>query len=530
MTALSGPPPTMNIVLTGFMGTGKSSVGREVARQLGRPFIDMDDEIIARAGKPISAIFQEEGEAAFRALEAEVCRELSERQGLVIATGGGALVDPENRRHTMASGPVFCLGCAPDGILERLAGMQDRPLLEVEDRREEITRLMDARQEAYAAIPRQIDTTRLTIDEVAERVIADASSILLPVRYPGGQYPIYIGPGLLGQVGALLQAVSGARVAVVTNPVVGHWYLDPVLDALRTAGLKPFPCTMPDGETFKTLDTLASLYSQFVEGGLDRGDAVLALGGGVTCDVAGFAAATYMRGLPVVQVPTTLLAMVDASVGGKTAVDLPEGKNLVGAFKQPASVAIDPDVLRTLPSRERASGMAELIKHGVLADVVLFTALEGGPLQPADWYRWVTRSLQVKIEVVEEDPYEQGRRAVLNLGHTVGHAIEQLSRFDLRHGEAVSIGVVAAAEIAVAQGSAESGLPARIAAALAAHDLPVHCPPLTAEEIWEMMGRDKKKRGRQLRWILPRAIGSVEIVDDVPQATVLCVLRALGAS
>jgi shikimate kinase/3-dehydroquinate synthase len=531
MAAANKPPPSMNIVLTGFMGTGKTSVGREVARRLGRPFVDMDDEIVARAGKPIPQIFQGEGEGAFRALEAEVCRELSERHGLVIATGGGALVDPENRRHMIASGPVFCLGCAPDGILGRLAGAQDRPLLEVADRRGEVTRLLGARQEAYAAIPRQIDTTHLTVEQVAARVIAEATSILLPVHYPGGQYPIYIGPGVLHQVGTLLlQAVPGARVAVVTNPVVSRWYLDPVLDALGAAGLEAVACTMPDGETYKRLDTLASLYTQFVAGELDRSGAVLALGGGVACDVAGLAAATYMRGLPVVQVPTTLLAMVDASVGGKTAVDLPEGKNLVGAFKQPAAVAIDPDVLDTLPPREVASGMAELIKHGVLADPALFTALEAGPPGAGDWYRWIACSLLVKVEVVQEDPYERGRRAVLNLGHTAGHAIEQLSGFELRHGEAVSIGMVAAAEMAVALELAEAELPARIAAALAAHDLPVHCPPLDSEAIWEMMGRDKKKQGRQLRWVLPRAIGRVEIVSDVPRATVLRVLRKLGAA
>ncbi|MFN2131773.1 MAG: 3-dehydroquinate synthase [Anaerolineae bacterium] len=531
MAIVNEPPPAMNIVLTGFMGTGKTSVGREVARRLGRPFVDMDDEIVARAGKSIPEIFQAEGEAAFRALEAKVCRELSERHGLVIATGGGALVDPENRRAMLASGPVFCLGCRAEGILERLAGAEDRPLLDVEDRRAEIERLQGARQEAYAAIPRQIDTTALTTGQVAERVIAEATSILLPVHYPGGQYPIHIGPGVLSEVGALVRhAAPGVWVAVVTNPVVGHWYLDPALDALRVAGLEPFACRMPDGEAFKTLDTLASLYTQFVEGELDRSGAVLALGGGVTCDVAGLAAATYMRGLPVVQVPTTLLAMVDASVGGKTAVDLPEGKNLVGAFKQPAAVAIDPDVLRTLPAREQASGMAELIKHGVLADAALFAALEGGPPETEDWYRWIARSLLVKIEVVEEDPYERGRRAVLNLGHTVGHAIEQLSGFELRHGEAVSIGMVAAAEIAAACGLAEPALPGRIAAALVAHSLPVRCPPLDADEIWEMMGRDKKKRGRKLRWVLPRAIGSVEIVDDVPRVTVLRVLRALGAT
>jgi 3-dehydroquinate synthase len=521
---------TANIVLTGFMGTGKSSAGREVARQLGRPFVDMDDEIEARAGVTISAIFRDQGEAAFRALERQVCQELSARRGLVIATGGGALVDPANRRRMMASGPVFCLHCTVDRILERLAQAQDRPLLDVDDRRREIERLLEVRAEAYAAIPRQIDTTALSVGQVAARVIEAADSILLPVRSPASTYPIHIGRGLLERVGALIRAALPVQlVALVSNPVVGPLYQERVRYALQEAGIEPLVCSMPDGEAHKTLDTLASLYSQFVAGGLDRSAAVLALGGGVTCDVAGFAAATYMRGVPVIQVPTTLLAMVDASVGGKTAVDLQEGKNLVGAFKQPALVVIDPDVLGTLPAHDVASGMAELIKHGVLADPALFAALERAAPDPDDWERWIARSLQVKIDVVEGDPYERGWRATLNLGHTTAHALEQLSGFSLRHGEAVSIGMVVAAHIAVARGMADPALPARTAAALSRHGLPVRCPPYDAGEIWTAMGRDKKKRGKRLRWILPRAIGTVEIVEDVPRAVVIDALCVLGA-
>jgi 3-dehydroquinate synthetase len=249
----------------------------------------------------------------------------------------------------------------------------------------------------------------------------------------------------------------------------------------------------------------------------------------VTCDVAGFAAATYMRGLPVIQVPTTLLSMVDASVGGKTAVDLPQGKNLVGAFKQPALVAIDPDVLDTLPPPEVASGMAELIKHGVLADVELFKELASGPPKRNAWPRAIARSLQVKIEVVEEDPYEHGRRAILNLGHTAGHALEQLSGYRMRHGEGVSIGMMVAARIAVQLGLADVGLPGRVAGALVSHSLPIKCPPMDADAVWAAMGRDKKKRGKSLRWILPREIGTVEIVADVPQEVVVRVLRGMGA-
>lgn len=520
----------MNVVLTGFMGTGKSSVGREVARRLGRRFIDMDVQIEARAGKAISDIFEQDGEPAFRALEAQLCRELSQQHGLVIATGGGALVDPQNRRRMMASGPVFCLSCDTEQILDRLAQAQDRPLLDVDDRRREIERLLAGRRDAYASVPRQIDTTSLTVEQAAAQVIAQATSILLPVHHPGGSYGIHIGPGLLDRLGTLVRSVEpGDRVALVSNPTVARWYLAPALASLQGAGLSPFACSMPDGEAHKTLDTLADLYDQFVGGDLDRSGAVLALGGGVTCDVAGFAAATFMRGVLVIQVPTTLLSMVDASVGGKTAVDLAHGKNLVGAFKQPALVVIDPDVLRTLPAGEMASGMAELIKHGVLADEGLYIALEAGAPDEGDWARWIARSLQVKIDVVEEDPFERGRRAVLNLGHTVGHALEQLSGYSLRHGEAVSIGLVAAARVAHALDMAAGDLPERITATLSAHGLPTTCPPVDPARVWEAMGRDKKRRGKTLRWILPRAIGTVEIVGDVPQQVVRDVLREMGA-
>ncbi len=525
----------MNIILTGFMGAGKSRAGREVARRLERPFVDIDDEIEKRAGKTISRIFAGDGEVAFRRLEGEICRELSRRDGLVIATGGGALIDETNRRRMMTSGPVFCLTAGVDVILQRLALAQDRPLLDVADRRAEIERLLARRQDAYAAIPRQIDTTRLTVGEVATRIIEQAFSILLPVRHPGGRYAIHIGMGLLEKLGALAGPISETGViAVVTNPTVGALYQNRVLDALRPAGLSPFLCTMPDGEQYKTLDTLASLYDQFIAGGLDRRGAVLALGGGVTCDVAGFAAATFMRGLPVVQTPTSLLAMVDAGVGGKTAVDLPQGKNLVGAFKQPSLVVIDPGVLQTLPQSEIASGMAELIKHGVLADGELFEELARHTPGRSDdqnvWSRWIARSLQVKIDVVEQDPFERGRRVVLNLGHTTAHAIEQLSNFTIRHGEAVSTGLVAAAKIAAAMGIADRSLPEQIAAVLERHHLPAARIPFAADAIWQAMQRDKKKRGKTLRWILPKRIGEVEIVDGAPRAVVRQVLSEMQTS
>jgi shikimate kinase/3-dehydroquinate synthase len=615
------PGDLPNLVLTGFMGTGKTAAGRELARRLGREFVDMDAEIEARAGKPVPRIFAEDGEPTFRQMEAALCAELSARQGLVVATGGGALVDAANRAAMMRTGTVVCLTCDPDEILRRVQSSRqvegsrpatghsgltaddfglpvddsglpvddsglpdlsgalspaqprqvegsrpaaghsglpvddsglpdlsgalpaaDRPLLNVADPRAEIERLLSARREAYAAIPWQLDTTGRSLEQVVERLLPLAGAVTLQVHHPGGAYPIHIGQGLLDHVGGALRAAgapAASRVAIVSNPVVAPLYAARTEAALRRAGFQPLLCPIPDGEEHKTLATVAALYDQFLAGELDRGDTVLSLGGGVTGDVAGFAAATYLRGVRFAQVPTTLLAMADASTGGKTGVDLPQGKNLVGAFKQPALVLIDPIVLATLPAAEVRSGMAEVIKHAILADPDLFAELEPGPsnLQspiPNPQYllsnAHLARTLQVKIDVVERDPFEGHRRAVLNLGHTAGHALEQLSGYTLRHGEAVSIGIVVAAHIAAGLGRAEPALAARIEAALSAWGLPVRCPPFAVDAMWAAMAHDKKRRGRSLRWVLPLAIGQVEIAGDVLPEVVRAVLSGLGAS
>jgi len=537
---------TGNLILTGFMGTGKSVVGRRVAEQLGRPFVDMDIEIETRAGEPIRRIFAEDGEPRFREMESRLLTELLGGSGKVIATGGGTLVDPDNRATLSAFDTVVCLHAAPDAILSRTGHNHSRPLLAVDEPAAEIERLLALRRKAYAALPWHVDTTRLSVSEVARRVLALDRSSTLPVQFPGGTYDIHLGPGMLDHIGGALRAAgtgAGTRVALVSNDVVAALYADQVEDSLRAAALHPFRCLIPDGEAHKTLVTVRSLYDRFLEGGLDRSGLVLSLGGGVTGDIAGFAAASFMRGIPFAQAPTTLLAMVDASVGGKTGVDLPQGKNLVGAFKQPLTVVVDPNVLSTLDEAEVRSGMAEVIKHGIIGAPDLFAELkkkgphhttsfqDAAPLTPTQ----LARALQVKIDVVEEDPFEQGLRATLNLGHTVGHALEMLSHFALRHGEAVGIGMAAAARIAVAQERAEPQLIDRIESMLASWDLPTRCSsnclgPFTAERIWEALAHDKKRHQNTLRWILPLAIGQVTISEDVPQALVLSVLRDLGAS
>jgi 3-dehydroquinate synthase len=479
-------------------------------------------------------IFNEQGEGAFRAMEAALCRELAQQEGYVIATGGGTLVDPDNRARMMASGTVICLTATTDTVMARVGDSVDRPLLDGADPRERIETLLAGRRAAYAQIPWQLVTDDLTPEAVSEAILRLAATVTLSVRGPEGVYPIHIGAGILDNLGGALGATGspmGSAVAVVTNTVVGPLYGAQVTASLMRSGFRPLLITLPDGEQHKTLATVADLYAQFLTGDLDRAGTVLALGGGVAGDIAGFAAATYMRGVRFAQVPTSLLAMTDASVGGKTGVDLPQGKNLVGAFKQPGLVLIDPEVLGTLPLPELRSGMAEVLKHGVIGDVALFEQLERGPgaWSHATIVEMLARSIEVKIRVVEQDPLEKGWRAALNLGHTVGHALEKLSAFTLRHGEAVSIGMVAVARIATALGRAEPGLVGRLESALTAWELPTRCQGFVPEAIWAAMGHDKKRRGRALRWVLPKTIGEVELVDDVPQDCVLAVLREMGA-
>lgn len=528
-----------NLILTGFMGTGKSALGAETARRLGRRFLDMDTEIEARAGKPIPRIFAEDGESAFRRMEEALCAELAEQHGLVIATGGGTLIDRRNRERMASTGTVVCLTCSVGELLRRLngEGRSSRPLLATDDPRAEIARLLEARREAYSCFPWQLDTTALSIGEATARVVELAGVITLTVRSPGGGYAIHIGTGLLSHVGDALRAAdapTGGRVAVVSDPAVFPLYGAHVEQGLQSAGYRTIACPLADGEREKTLSAVRSLYDRFLDAGLDRSDTVLSVGGGLTGDVAGFAAATYLRGVRFVQVPTTLLAMVDASIGGKTGVNLPRGKNLVGAFKQPALVLVDPKVLSSLPDEEFRCGVAETIKHGIIGDPALFEDLASGPTDQRAWSSGegvarIERAMRVKIRVVEADPLETGQRAVLNLGHTVAHALEAASDYSLRHGEAVSIGIAAATRVAVALGSAEGELIERVEATLRRWGLPIRCPDTPIGALESAMGVDKKRAPGGLRWILPRRIGAVVLTDDVPARLVRATLLELGA-
>jgi shikimate kinase/3-dehydroquinate synthase len=518
-----------HLIITGFMGTGKTTIGRLVAQRLGRPFVDTDALIEARAGRSIARIFAEQGEAAFRQIEADLCRELSAQAGLVIATGGGMLIAPANRQLMESCGRIVCLTASPEAIIQRIAHVGNRPLLAEPDPLAAARRILAQRAPVYDSFEWQVDTTNLNAEAVADEVLRLWRARRLTLHGPAGAYPLLIREGALAHLGEFLARLGRqGTVAVVSNPTVWDLYGAQATAGLQRAGFLVAPCQMPDGEEFKTLATVASLYEQFLDAGLERSGTVLALGGGVVGDVAGFAAATYLRGVPVVQAPTTLLAMIDSSAGGKTGVDLPRGKNLVGAFHHPIGVVIDPDALATLPAVQTRCGLAEALKAGLIGDPALFELLRAGP--PWPWIELIERSLAVKIAVVEEDPDERGRRAVLNLGHTAAHALERLSNYRLPHGEAVAVGLVVAARISAGLGRCAASLPDEIAAALRRLGLPTAWSgPHAPAEVLAAMATDKKRRGGRLRWVLPARVGEVFIADDVPDAVVLDALTATRA-
>lgn len=341
-------------------------------------------------------------------------------------------------------------------------------------------------------------------------------------------YPILIAEGLLARAGSIAAGqIPPCRAAVVTAPPIAEHYLRPLVASLQEAGFEPHTIMMPDGEAAKTLTALDAALSAMARAGLDRRSAVFALGGGAIGDAAGLTAALFMRGIPYVQIPTTLLAMVDSSVGGKTAVNLKEGKNLVGAFYQPALVLVDPTTLATVSERELRASLAEVIKYGIISDTHLFDEVARG--RPPDWSRLIQRCCEIKARVVEQDECERKDvRALLNFGHTIGHAIEAAGGFGgWLHGEAVALGMVAAARLSRLHAGLSSEDEDRILAAISRHDLPSRWPALDETRVWDIMKRDKKFRSGHMRFVLCDKIGHAFVSEKPGENDVRAAIASL---
>lgn len=353
------------------------------------------------------------------------------------------------------------------------------------------------------------------------------------VNLPGGGYAIRIITGGLDELGTFVRRLLlGDRCLVVTDANVAALYGERAVATLRRSGLNAAIAVVPPGEESKSLAVAETLYSKAIDCGLDRRSPIVAVGGGVVGDLAGFVAATYMRGVPFIQVPTTLLAQVDSSVGGKVAVNHPAGKNLIGAFYQPRLVVADPGVLATLPARELATGLAEVVKHGIIADAVFFAWLEANSTavlarETGAMAEIILRSCEIKAAVVEEDEKESGLRMILNFGHTIGHAVEAATGFALTHGEAVAVGMHGAARLSSLLGLCGPETVAAVTALLTRFGLPIAAPGCRAADLLAYLARDKKSLDGAVNWVLLGDIGRVVVRNDVPEAAVRQVLAEI---
>jgi len=529
-----------NIFLVGLMGAGKTTIGRLLARRLDMTFIDSDHEIEARTGATIPWIFEIEGEASFRRREADVIRELTAQNGIVLATGGGAVLNPASRALLAERGTVIYLRASVSSILARTAHDKNRPLLQTADPRRKLEDLTAQREPLYREIADMvIDTGRPNVQSMVQTILdqldadnaareqANAKTtmneqacISLNVELGDRSYPIAIGRGLLDDSSLLNRHIGGSgKVAIVTNTTVAPLYLDKVAGPLRAAGREVVPIILRDGEEFKNWESLNEVFDALLANKCDRKTTLVALGGGVIGDMTGFAAATYMRGVPFVQIPTTLLAQVDSSVGGKTGINHPLGKNMIGAFYQPRAVIADTATLDTLPDRELSAGLAEVIKHGAILDAPFFDWIEAniGKLVARDHAALahaIARSCEIKADVVARDEREGGLRAVLNFGHTFGHAIEAgLGYGAWLHGEAVGCGMVMAADLSRRLNLIDDAAVERVRALVKAAGLPVVAPDLGIERWIELMEVDKKNEGGAIKFILLKPLGSPSITN-----------------
>jgi len=564
------PRRPLRIVLTGFSGTGKSLVAPLVAQRLalrpgsgqGWQIIDTDDLIEKAAGRSIADIFARDGEPYFRGLEADALRSACQQERAVISVGGGAILRPDNRRLMAQGGFIACLEARPETILRRLReGVEeeplDRPLLAGPDPLARIRELKESRQPFYALADHTVHTDGLAPEKVAAEIarawrrlsaaaVSDpgrlramsgaliTAAVSVPpeaagvVHTPSGSYPVFVGWDALFDLGRRLREAGLTRQAyLISDETVFARYGPQAEAALRQADIPVDSYAVPPGETSKSLEVAAGIYDWLVECKAERGHAVVALGGGMVTDLAGYVAATFARGLPLVHAPTSLLAMVDAAIGGKVAVNHPRAKNLIGAFYQPRLVLADVATLRTLPPREIASGWAEVIKHGFIADVGFVSYLEENVerilnLEPEPTTEAIRRSVAIKAAVVAQDEREEtGRRTVLNYGHTIGHALEAATNYDrLLHGEAVAVGMSAAAEISRRLGLLSPEVVQQQRRLLERFGLPTQAGDIDRAGIAEAMALDKKVQARAIRWVLLEAAGRTVLRDDVPPEVV----------
>lgn len=536
--------PRFPLLLSGFMATGKSTVGRLVAAQLGATFVDLDQRIEEKAGRSIAVLFASEGEAVFRRLEQEELRRVlteGRQERLVCSLGGGALVDRPVRLDALFGATVVTLTASLPEILRRAeaspGGRAARPLLAGDDPEARLRKLFEVRGPAYAECHGLVSTDHKAPERVASEVVALARRRRVPVASGLDSYAVDIVTGGGSARVREILPVDASGFLLVTDDNVGPLHAAPLQALLdEVCGPRQLPqaeVRLTPGEEHKNLESLGRIFEGAFAAPLDRKAVFLGLGGGVVTDMTGFAAATWVRGVRWIGVPSTLLSMVDASVGGKTAVDFRAAKNSVGAFWQPIGVICDVGLLATETDRAFRGALSEVVKTALLGDPTLFELLEDRPeailaREQGVLEEIVERSVRVKARVVALDPRENGVRATLNLGHTFGHALESAGGYAaLTHGEAVSLGLVAALRLGVLWGKTPPDLADRTLRLLAVLGLPHRLDRGELARAASLMALDKKRAGSQLKFVFARDMGDA-VVEPVPLADLMTQAESLG--
>jgi len=504
------------IVLSGFMGTGKSTVGPLLAERLGVPFVDTDAEIERATGKSVPTLWREEGEPAFRAREGElIARLMADETPRVVAFGGGSVTVDRTRRLALDRAVLVTLTASPETIAVRVGDVSSRPNLALgPDPATRARELMTLRAPAYAECHMALSTDATDPDGTVDAIAALLARDPLVVPLGSRSYAIDVCCGEPARLTDAIARCAPSSVVLVTDSNVQRARGAAIEAALRPLAIRGTRVTLPHGERHKTLATVGTIWDAALGAGVDREALVVAAGGGVVGDLAGFAAACLLRGVRVLQVPTTLLSMVDSSVGGKTGFDHASGKNLIGAFHQPSGVVVDLAHLETLPARERAAGLAEIVKIALATDAPLLAAIErdASALVQGDVDALapiVRAAIFAKIRVVRDDEREAGPRALLNLGHTLGHALEAHGGYSRwLHGEAVSLGTVAEMRATAALGWTPASLVERGAALFGALGLPTRVEASELAAAWPFVASDKKRSRDAVR--LPVVTGPGE--------------------
>jgi len=518
-----------NIVLIGFMGTGKDSVGRIIADKTGMTFLSTDKYIELNENNTIEKIFYEKGEQYFRKLEKETILKIKDLKNIILATGGGIVIDNENRILLKKIGKVIHLDTDLKVIKERLKYDNNRPLIKNSAC---IEKYYYQRSRMYKFASIKFATSYKKPEIVADKIIKELKILKKPeekksktilIKTKQKHYPVHIGYRLLEKYSRNdnLFNFNSKRVVIITNPLVGSLYLDALENAFKNCGIEPINLIIPDGEEYKNINIIAKIYNFLLRKTINRKEPIIALGGGIIGDIAGFVASTYKRGTPFVQIPTTLLSQVDSSIGGKTGINHQLGKNIIGTFYQPDLVISDVGMLLSQSDNEFKNGLAEVIKYGIIKNKDLISVLikKKKEILNRDMdilFKIISKCIHIKKDIVEKDEIEEkGIREILNFGHTIGHAIESLTGYSkYSHGEAISIGMVEEAKIAKKNGFLGNNDLERMINLISSYRLPSIMPKeIKKEDIKVAIMQDKKVRNGKLLLTFPTGIGISQIME-----------------